>query len=44
MPPLDIEMARLVKRYLEKHGVTVALNDGVAGFKTNSRWRFGSIN
>ena len=33
MPPLDIEMARLVKRYLEKHGVTVALNDGVAGFK-----------
>ena len=33
MPPLDIEMARLVKRYLEKHGVKVALNDGVAGFK-----------
>ncbi len=33
MPPLDIEMARLVKRYLEKHGVNVALNDGVAGFK-----------
>ena len=32
MPPLDIEMARLVKRYLEKHGVNVALNDGVAGF------------
>jgi NADPH-dependent 2,4-dienoyl-CoA reductase/sulfur reductase-like enzyme/rhodanese-related sulfurtransferase len=33
MPPLDPEMARLVERHLEKHGVRLELNDGVAGFK-----------
>jgi NADPH-dependent 2,4-dienoyl-CoA reductase/sulfur reductase-like enzyme/rhodanese-related sulfurtransferase len=33
MPPLDPECARLVERHLEKHGVHVELNDGVAGFK-----------
>ena len=33
MPPLDAEMAQIVKNYLEKHGVKVELNDGVAGFK-----------
>jgi NADPH-dependent 2,4-dienoyl-CoA reductase/sulfur reductase-like enzyme/rhodanese-related sulfurtransferase len=33
MPPLDPEMARLVERHLEKHGVSLALNDAVAGFK-----------
>ena len=33
MPPLDPEMARLVERYLVKHGVELALNDGVAGFE-----------
>lgn len=33
MPPLDPEMARLVERYLVKHGVTLELNDGVAGFQ-----------
>jgi NADPH-dependent 2,4-dienoyl-CoA reductase/sulfur reductase-like enzyme len=33
MPPLDPECARLVERHLEKNGVRVALNDGVAGFK-----------
>jgi NADPH-dependent 2,4-dienoyl-CoA reductase/sulfur reductase-like enzyme/rhodanese-related sulfurtransferase len=32
MPPLDPEMARLVERYLVKHGVRLELNDGVAGF------------
>jgi NADPH-dependent 2,4-dienoyl-CoA reductase/sulfur reductase-like enzyme len=32
MPPLDPEMARLVERYLIKHGVKLELNDGVAGF------------
>ena len=32
MPPLDPEMARLVERHLEKHGVRLALNDAVAGF------------
>jgi NADPH-dependent 2,4-dienoyl-CoA reductase/sulfur reductase-like enzyme/rhodanese-related sulfurtransferase len=33
MPPLDAEMARLVERYLEKHGVKLELGDGVAGFR-----------
>lgn len=33
MPPLDPEMARLVERYLIKHGVHLELNDGVAGFQ-----------
>jgi len=33
MPPLDPEMARLVEGHLEKHGVVLELNDGVAGFK-----------
>ncbi len=33
MPPLDAEMARLVERYLAKHGVKIELEDGVAGFK-----------
>jgi NADPH-dependent 2,4-dienoyl-CoA reductase/sulfur reductase-like enzyme/rhodanese-related sulfurtransferase len=33
MPPLDPEMARLVERYLAKHGVKLELNDGVAGFE-----------
>jgi len=33
MAPLDPECARLVERHLEKHGVRLALNDAVAGFK-----------
>ena len=33
MPPLDTEMARLVERYMDKHGVQLALNDSVAGFE-----------
>jgi NADPH-dependent 2,4-dienoyl-CoA reductase/sulfur reductase-like enzyme/rhodanese-related sulfurtransferase len=33
MPPLDPEMARLVERYMGRHGVKVELNDGVAGFR-----------
>ncbi len=33
MPPLDPEMARLVERYLVRHGVQLVLNDGVAGFR-----------
>ena len=36
MPPLDPEMARLVERYLVKHGVKLELNDGVAGFKQSA--------
>ncbi len=32
MPPLDPEMARLVERYMAKHGVRLQLNDGVASF------------
>jgi NADPH-dependent 2,4-dienoyl-CoA reductase/sulfur reductase-like enzyme/rhodanese-related sulfurtransferase len=33
MPPLDTEMARIVERYLSKHGVKVELGDGVSGFR-----------
>jgi NADPH-dependent 2,4-dienoyl-CoA reductase/sulfur reductase-like enzyme/rhodanese-related sulfurtransferase len=33
MPPLDAEMAMVVKRYMEKRGVKVELSDGVAGFR-----------
>ena len=33
MPPLDPEMATLVKRYLLKHGVRMELDDGVAEFR-----------
>ena len=36
MPPLDVEMARLVERYLVKHGVKLVLNDGVAGFRNGA--------
>ncbi|MCX6248344.1 MAG: FAD-dependent oxidoreductase [Bacteroidetes bacterium] len=32
MPPLDPEMALIVKHYMERKGVRVELNDGVAGF------------
>lgn len=35
MPPLDPEMARPVQEHLEKHGVKVALGDGVAGFEAH---------
>jgi pyruvate/2-oxoglutarate dehydrogenase complex dihydrolipoamide dehydrogenase (E3) component/rhodanese-related sulfurtransferase len=33
MAPLDPECARLVERHMEKNGVSLALNDAVAGFK-----------
>ena len=33
MAPLDPEMARVVKRYMKKHGITVKTGDGVAGFR-----------
>jgi NADPH-dependent 2,4-dienoyl-CoA reductase/sulfur reductase-like enzyme/rhodanese-related sulfurtransferase len=33
MPPLDPEMANLVKRYLKKHDVKVKTGDGVTGFR-----------
>jgi NADPH-dependent 2,4-dienoyl-CoA reductase/sulfur reductase-like enzyme/rhodanese-related sulfurtransferase len=33
MPPLDPEMARPVQEHLERHGVKMALGDGVAGFE-----------
>jgi NADPH-dependent 2,4-dienoyl-CoA reductase/sulfur reductase-like enzyme/rhodanese-related sulfurtransferase len=36
MPPLDSEMARLVERYMVKHGVRLELNDGVAGFEQSA--------
>jgi NADPH-dependent 2,4-dienoyl-CoA reductase/sulfur reductase-like enzyme/rhodanese-related sulfurtransferase len=33
LPPVDVEHARVVEGYLKKHGVRLALSDGVAGFK-----------
>jgi NADPH-dependent 2,4-dienoyl-CoA reductase/sulfur reductase-like enzyme/rhodanese-related sulfurtransferase len=33
LPPVDKEHARVVEAHLKKHGVRLALNDGVAGFK-----------
>jgi len=33
LPPVDVEHARVVEANLRKHGVRLALNDGVAGFK-----------
>ena len=36
LPPLDPEMARLVGRHVEEHGVRLALGDGVAGFQQSA--------
>ena len=33
LAPLDREMARIVEGYVERHGIRLALNDGVAEFK-----------
>ncbi len=33
LAPLDVEMARVVEGHLERHGVKLALNDGVAAFE-----------
>jgi NADPH-dependent 2,4-dienoyl-CoA reductase/sulfur reductase-like enzyme/rhodanese-related sulfurtransferase len=33
LAPLDREFARLVEEHLKRHGVSLALSDGVAGFK-----------
>ena len=33
LAPLDREMARIVEGYVERHGIRLALNDGVAAFK-----------
>jgi NADPH-dependent 2,4-dienoyl-CoA reductase/sulfur reductase-like enzyme/rhodanese-related sulfurtransferase len=33
LAPLDPEMARIAEGYLERHGLRLALNDGVAGFE-----------
>lgn len=33
LAPLDREMARIAEAYVEKHGIHLALNDGVAGFQ-----------
>ncbi len=33
LAPLDREFARLVEEYVKQHGLHLALNDGVAGFK-----------
>jgi pyruvate/2-oxoglutarate dehydrogenase complex dihydrolipoamide dehydrogenase (E3) component len=36
MPPFDPEMARPVREHLEKHGVNMALGDGVASFASDA--------
>ena len=33
LAPMDQEMARIAEGYLERHGLRLALNDGVAGFE-----------
>ena len=33
LAPLDVDMARIVEAYVERHGIRLALNDGVAGFQ-----------
>ena len=33
LAPIDQEMARIVEGYVEKNGIRLALNDGVAGFQ-----------
>ena len=33
LAPLDLDMARIVEGYVERHGIRLALNDGVAGFQ-----------
>jgi len=33
LAPIDQEMARIAEGYLERHGLRLALNDGVAGFE-----------
>jgi NADPH-dependent 2,4-dienoyl-CoA reductase/sulfur reductase-like enzyme/rhodanese-related sulfurtransferase len=33
LPPVDVEHARVVEAHLKKHGVRLALGDGVAAFK-----------
>jgi NADPH-dependent 2,4-dienoyl-CoA reductase/sulfur reductase-like enzyme/rhodanese-related sulfurtransferase len=33
LAPLDREMARVVEGYVERHGLRLALNDGVSGYK-----------
>ncbi len=35
MPPLDAEIAKVVKNYMEKRGVKVVLSDGVSGFNAS---------
>jgi NADPH-dependent 2,4-dienoyl-CoA reductase/sulfur reductase-like enzyme/rhodanese-related sulfurtransferase len=36
LPPLDREMARYVERYMETHGVRLALGDGVDSFRQSA--------
>jgi NADPH-dependent 2,4-dienoyl-CoA reductase/sulfur reductase-like enzyme/rhodanese-related sulfurtransferase len=37
LAPLDAEMARIAEDYVERHGIRLALNDGVSGFKQLDR-------
>ncbi len=37
LAPLDVDMARIAEGYLERHGLRLALNDGVAGFEPGEK-------
>ncbi|KAB2924404.1 MAG: CoA-disulfide reductase [Candidatus Contendobacter sp.] len=37
LAPLDTDMARIAEGYLERHGLRLALNDGVAGFEPGEK-------
>ena len=39
LAPLDREMARIVEGYVERHGIRLALNDGVAAFQAGGERR-----
>ncbi len=39
LAPLDAEMAHLAEGYVQRHGIRLALNDGVSGFKQLSGGR-----
>ena len=37
LAPLDTDMARIAEGYLERHGLRLALNDGLAGFEPGEK-------
>jgi NADPH-dependent 2,4-dienoyl-CoA reductase/sulfur reductase-like enzyme len=43
MPPLDPEMARLVEKYMVKHGIRIELNDSVTKFEKSNECLLGVL-